>query len=101
MIILGLGGLLNEPACAILKDGKLVAAVEQKKVARRHDPGELPDEAIESAIALARINSDSVDAVALVPPFAAGQETALHLSLRTRFPSSRLVLVEHHTAHAA
>jgi carbamoyltransferase len=101
MIILGLGGLLNEPACAVLKHGALVSAVEQKKVSRRHEPGELPQEAIESALTLAGVTSDAVDCVALVRPFTTGQESALHLALRARFPSSRLVLVEHHNAHAA
>lgn len=101
MIILGLGGLLNEPACAVLKNGALASAVEQKKVSRRHELGELPTEAIESALKLAGVLSDSVDCVALVPPFTTGHESALHLALRARFPSSRLVLVEHQTAHAA
>ncbi len=101
MIILGLGGLLNDPACAMLKNGALASAVEQKKVSRRHEPGELPQEAIESALKLAGVTSDAVDCVALVRPFTNGHESALHLALRARFPSSRLVLVEHHAAHAA
>jgi carbamoyltransferase len=101
MIILGLGGLLNEPACAVLKDGSLASAVEQKKVSRRHEPGELPNDAIESALSLAHVSSEAVDCVALVRPFSTGHESELHLALRARFPASRLVLVEHHTAHAA
>jgi carbamoyltransferase len=101
MIILGLGGLLNEPACAVLKNGALASAVEQKKVSRRHESRELPQEAIESALKLAGVASQAVDCVALVRPFSDGHESALHLALRARFSSSRLVLVEHHTAHAA
>jgi carbamoyltransferase len=101
MIILGLGGLLNEAACAVLKDGALVSAVEENKVARRHEIGELPQEAIEAALRLARVSREKVDCVALVRPFTTGHEVALHLALREQFPASRLVLVEHHTAHAA
>ena len=101
MIIVGLGGLQNEPACAVLKDGVLASAVEQKKVSRRHEPGELPVDAIASALELARVSPDKVACVALVRPFAAGQESDVHLALRARFPSARLLLVEHHTAHAA
>ena len=101
MIILGLGGLLNEPACAVLKNGSLASAVEQKKVSRRYEPGELPNDAIESALSLAGVSSDTVDCVALVRPFSTGHESELHLALRARFPASSLVLVEHHTAHAA
>ena len=101
MIILGLGGLINDPACAILNDGKLSAAVEQKKIARYYQPGELPSEAIAMALQLAGVTADNINAVALVRPFATGPETALHLALRARFPKSQLVLVEHHAAHAA
>ena len=35
MIILGIGGLLGDAARAILKDGELVAAVEESKLVRR------------------------------------------------------------------
>jgi carbamoyltransferase len=101
MIILGLGGLLSEPACAVLINGTLASAVEQKKVSRRYEAGELPLEAIESALHLAGVISVAVDTVALVRPFTTGHESALHLALRARFPSASLVLVEHHTAHAA
>ena len=39
MIILGIGGILKDPACALLKGGELVSAVEQNKVAPRHAHG--------------------------------------------------------------
>src|SRR5258708_2606913 len=101
MNILGLGGLLNEPACAVLKSGCLASAVEQKKVSRRFEAGALPEEAIESALKLAGVPAAGVDCVALVRPFATGPEGALHLALRARFPASQLVLVDHHAAHGA
>lgn len=101
MVILGLGGLLNDAACAVLKDGELVAAVEEKKIARRHLPGELPDASIDECLRLAGVRYGEVDCVALVRPFAAGPEAPFHLALRSEFPKSRLVLVEHHAAHAA
>ena len=101
MIILGLGGLLNDAACAVLKDGVLAAAVEQKKVSRNTQPGELPRDAMTLAMQLARVTSRHVDCVALVRPFASGPESKLHLEIRGLFPNSRLLMVEHHTAHAA
>jgi carbamoyltransferase len=101
VIILGLGGLLNDSACAVLKNGKLSAAIEQTKIARQMRPGELPREAIAAALDLARVSHDQVDCVALVRPFATGQESELHLELRALFPNSRLLMVEHHAAHAA
>lgn len=101
MIILGLGGLINDAACTILKDGRLAAAVEQKKLARRHHSGTLPDEAIQCALHLAGVRPADVQTVALARPFSRRPDATLHLDLRERFPASRVVLVEHHRAHAA
>ncbi len=101
MIILGLGGLLNDAACAVLKDGALVAAVEQKKVARRFLPGELPADAIAAALRMAAASADEVDCVAIVRPFTRDREAVIQLQLRELFPRSEVVLVEHHVAHAA
>ncbi|HXF25840.1 MAG TPA: carbamoyltransferase C-terminal domain-containing protein [Bryobacteraceae bacterium] len=101
MTILGLSGLLNDPACAVLRDGKLAAAIEQNKIARHWEAGELPREAIAAALELATVAPDQVDCVALVRPFSSGPESALHLALRGEFSNARLVLVEHHSAHAA
>jgi carbamoyltransferase len=101
VIILGLGGLLNDPACAVLKNGKLSAAIEQKKIARQMRPGELPREAIAAALDLGQVSNEQVDCVALVRPFASGPESELHLETRALFPNSRLLMVEHHAAHAA
>ncbi len=101
MVILGLGGILNDAACAILAGGELACAVEQKKIARRDRPGALPEECIAACLRLAGVTPQQVDSVALVRPIAAGTETAVHLELRARFPKAQLVLVDHHTAHAA
>jgi len=101
MIILGIGGILDEAACAILIDGELVAAVEQKKLARRHRAGELPAEAMAACLEMTRVNEAAVDCVAVARPFAAGPAGGLHLGLRQKYPNARIVLVGHHMAHAA
>jgi carbamoyltransferase len=108
MIILGIGGILGDAACAILDNGTLVAAIEESKLSRQGlKPGahagvtELPEQSMAACLALAHIAPEQVDIVAIVRPFAAGPEAALHLQLRVRFPNSRIVVVEHHTAHAA
>jgi carbamoyltransferase len=101
MTILGIGGILSDAACAILKDGKLAAAVEEKKLARRSAGGELPEQSIAASLSLAKCDAGSVDCVALARPFGGGPGSELHLQIRARFPNSRLVVVEHHTAHAA
>jgi carbamoyltransferase len=102
MIILGIGGLLGDAAAAVLKDGELAAAVEESKLVRRrtHWGGrdEMPEHAIAACLELAGTQPEQVDAVAVVRPI---PDTDFHLKLRARFPNSRIIVVEHHLAHAA
>ncbi len=103
MILLGIGGILSDAASAILRDGHLVAAVEESKLARRARAtrGELPEEAIEMCLDVARVRAHDVDCVAVARPIPAAAESGLHLKLRSRFPKSRMALIDHHRAHAA
>jgi carbamoyltransferase len=102
MNILGIGGILGDAATALLKDGELVAAIEESKLVRRGTHrggrGKLPEHSIAKCLELAGVNAGEVDAVALVRPL---PEDEFHLKLRVQFPNARIVLVEHHTAHAA
>ena len=50
MVILGIGGLLSDAACAVLKDGELKAAVEETKVTRAFRPGHIPQASIEECL---------------------------------------------------
>lgn len=97
MIILGLGGLNQDAACAVLNNGQLASAIEERKVARQPTPEGLPQAAIGAALDVARVLPSDVNCVALVRPFP--QE--IHLSLRSQFPHAQIVMVEHHAAHAA
>jgi carbamoyltransferase len=97
MIILGLGGLNKDAACAVLKDGELISAVEERKVARQVTTGALPQAAISTALEVTHLTPADVNCVALVRPFA----QQIHLTLRAQFPNAQTVMVEHHTAHAA
>jgi carbamoyltransferase len=105
MIILGIGGMLGDAAAAILKDGELAAAIEESKLVRRrmhwggHD--ELPEQAVTTCLKLTGVTPEQVDAVAVVRPVSTVSENGFHLKLRARFPNARVLLVEHHTAHAA
>jgi carbamoyltransferase len=101
MIIVGLGGLLREPAAAILRDGRLVAAVEQKKLARHIEPGELPEESVQAVLKMAGADAAQADTVAIARPFGDRGDSRLQLEVRDRFPKARVVVVEHHVAHAA
>jgi carbamoyltransferase len=101
MIILGLGGLLSDAACAVLKDGELRAAIEEAKLTRGMAPGAIPQTAIAECLRLADASRDQVDCVAVARPFASGPEAQFHVALRDQFPNSKIVVVEHHLAHAA
>lgn len=101
MIILGIGGILSDAACALLRDGELAAAAEEKKIARRNSNGAMPEYSLQSSLKVAGVSPEQVDCVAVVRPIAENPASPLHLQLRARFPNSRLVLVEHHVAHAA
>jgi carbamoyltransferase len=101
MTILGIGGLLSDAACAILKDGELKAAVEEAKVTRNFRPGQMPEASIEECLRLAGASRSDVGCVAVVRPFAQGPESAFHLALRDQFPNAEVAVLEHHQAHAA
>ena len=80
-----------------MKDGELLAAVEEEKVARQFRPGALPETAIAATLQIAKLSASDVNCVALARPF----EQTIHLTLRSQFPNAQVVMVEHHTAHAA
>ncbi len=80
MIILGIGGILGDAASALLKDGELVAAVEETKVdAAAGSPAACPRLGIATCLELAGVTPAQVDCVALVRPISFGPASALHL----------------------
>ena len=97
MIIFGLGGIPKDAACAVLKNGELLSAVEENKVSRTPRPGGLPEHSMAMALRLAGVTASEVNYVALVRPF--GQD--IHLALRSHFANAQMLMVEHHAAHAA
>jgi len=100
-ILVGLGGLLSDAACCVVKNGRLVSAVEQSKVSHWGRHSQFPDEAFSAALEAAEVEPAEIECVAIARPFAQGSESAAQLELRSRFPRSEIVVVEHHTAHAA
>lgn len=101
MKVLGIGGLLDDAAAALAVDGTVVAAVEQKKIARRHQAGALPLEAIEATLAVAKCTPAAVDCVAIARPFSASPDSLLSLRVRQILPNARLIILDHQLAHAA
>lgn len=101
MLILGIGGLIHDGAAALIRDGKLVAAIEEEKLLRAPHPGGLPYRAIAAVLNIAGATGAEVDCVALARPLGVGADSSLYLELRSRFPAARVVIVDHQTAHAA
>src|SRR5579872_5628828 len=101
MLILGLGGLLSDAACAVLKDGEVRAAIEETKLTRGVTHGAMPHASIKECLRLAGAQREDVDCVAIARPFSRGPESFFHLALRDQFPNSEIMVVEHHQAHAA
>ena len=85
-------------AC-IVRDGKVLAAVEQKKLQRPHREGTLPESAIAACLEISSVAADLVDVVAVARPFASG--SSFHLRVRALLPNAQLMVVDHHMAHAA
>jgi carbamoyltransferase len=98
MNILGLGGVLGNAAAVMIKDGQIVAACEEAKLARLAQPGRLPEAAISTGLKLAGISAEEIHYVAVARPLPAG--SGLPVSLRA-FSKARVVLLDHHAAHAA
>jgi carbamoyltransferase len=99
--IVGLGGLLSNPACCVIKHGGLASAVEQAKVSRHDRIGSFPEDAFHLALKVAGVNPGEIECIAMARPFAVGPESVMQLELRARFPDADVVVIEHHHAHAA
>lgn len=63
MIILGISGLAHDAAAAIIKDGKIVVAIEEERVTRIKNVWTFPTHAINLALAQADITSRQIDAI--------------------------------------
>ena len=101
MLTLGIGGLLHDGAAALLRDGAIVAAIEEEKLLRRPHSGGLPQLAIDACLAIGGVDVDELDCVALARPLGAPEGSPFHLHVKSLFPNSRIVIADHHFAHAA
>ncbi|HWE48954.1 MAG TPA: carbamoyltransferase C-terminal domain-containing protein [Bryobacteraceae bacterium] len=98
MNILGIGGVLSDAAAALIQDGRIAAAIEETKLTRRAQAGQLPQAAIASCLDIAGLRAGDIDYVALARPLPPG--SGLAASLR-QFSRARVVSIDHHAAHAA
>lgn len=101
MNILGIGGILHDASAALLSDGRLVSAIEERKLTHTEHPGDLPMAAWRQCLKIAGVSPDEIDVVSIARPWLTGTEERIHLELTERFPSARVVVVDHQLAHAA
>ena len=64
MIVVGLSGLYHDAACALMVDGRVVAAVHEERLTRRKGDPRLPVEAWRWCLDQAGVHPGQVDAVA-------------------------------------
>ncbi len=98
MNILGLNCSLADASSVLMKGGHVAAAMEEAKVSRRRNLRAFPEESMLECLRIGELGPEDLDVVALVRPF---PDADLPLYLRVRFPKARIVLLEHHQAHAA
>ena len=101
MLLLGIGGWLHDGAAAIMRDGRILAAVEEEKVSREPHRGGLPSRAIDACLKQVAARPTEIDCVALVRPLGSRTDNSFHLHLKTLFTNARIVVTDHHDAHAA
>lgn len=101
MLLLGIGGWLHDGSAAVMRDGTVLAAIEEEKLAREVHRGGLPGKAISACLELAGAKASEVDCVALVRPLGESTGNSFHIHLKALFPKSRIVVTDHHDAHAA
>jgi carbamoyltransferase len=90
MNVLGItGGRREDVAAAVVRDGQLAAAVEQKKLPALS--------ASRECLRIAGLSPADVAVIAVARPV----EEATLRDLRIAFPDSQIRLADHHTAHAA
>lgn len=101
MLVLGIGGWLQDGAAAVLRDGEIIAAIEEEKISRRPHSNALPEQAVDACLAAAGANRGDVDYVAIARPLGNRGDSLFHVRLKSAFPNARLVVADHHDAHAA
>ena len=105
--ILGISGSAHDAAAALLRGAELVAALEEEKLVRvRRVPG-LPVHAIRYCLEATRLRPEQIDYVVLARPVyeESGDrgvgEFWIPKRLKQEFPSSKIVVLDHHLCHAA
>ena len=105
--ILGISAGNHDAAAALLVGGRIVAAVEEEKLARVRRARGLPIRAIRYCLEAAGLRPSQLDYVALGRPLrgepggAQRGESWIPRRLKEEFPSAKVIVLDHHLCHAA
>lgn len=105
-LILGISGGGHDAAAALLRGTKLVAALEEEKLARVRRARGLPARAIRYCLQAGRAKPQQIDYVAVSRPLygergSRASESWGPKQLKQEFPSSKILVLDHHVCHAA
>jgi predicted NodU family carbamoyl transferase len=92
MYILGISGMAHDSATALLADGRIVAAMEEGKLARTRSAEGIPRKAIQFCLDSAGIGWRELDRIAIAsrPARAWSRETLFRARVAPRSPRSRI-----------
>ena len=105
--ILGISAGNHDAAAALLVGARIIAAVEEEKLARLRRARGLPVRAIRYCLEAAGLRAAQVDYIALARPLrgepggAQRGESWIPRRLKEEFPSAKVVVLDHHLCHAA
>ena len=105
--ILGVSAGGHDAAAALLKGTELVAALEEEKLSRVRQARGLPSRAIQYCLQAGRLQPENIDYVALARPLRgetgdrASAESWGPKQIKQEFPSSKVLVLDHHLCHAA
>ena len=106
-IILGInGGTLpgnQDSSASIIKDGKIVACIEEERFTRiKHAPGVLPENSIKFCLQQAKISIKEVDYIVFAGATYTNMKQILSnfFNLKFRY-CPKIYLIDHHLAHAS
>lgn len=106
-LILGISASSHDAAAALFRGGSCVAAIEEEKLSRVRRSHGLPRQAIQFCLEQAGSTPEQIQFVAVARPMrdrargAQLAETWIPAWLRRQFPNARVILVDHHSSHAA
>jgi len=105
--ILGISAGSHDAAAALLVGSKVIAAVEEEKLARMRRARGIPGHSIRYCLEGGRLRPEEINYVALARPLRGGPggeqrgEAWIPRRLKEEFPAAKIVVFDHHLCHAS